>query len=179
MYALGLLLCTPISVFYAGIYILLRGGSSETSNRSLPVSNITLTNCSEVTSTPSIWNKGESCFWSNSVQTVHVSRVKNTQSSRKWQLLRIPLSLEQAGIVFLGLFVLERLPIVHTHDLGLQGRHCCSRFSVILGTGLLIQRQWAARTKLPTELPWCVFQSPQRAVFSLRGKILCLESYKH
>lgn len=39
---------------------------------------------------------------------------------------------------FQGLFVLERLPIVHTHDPGLQGSRSHSRFLVILGTELQI-----------------------------------------
>ena len=38
----------------------------------------------------------------NSVETVRVGRVKTTQSSGNQQLLSLPLSLEQTGIIFLG-----------------------------------------------------------------------------
>lgn len=77
--------------------------------------------------------------------------------------------------------MLERLPIVHIHDPGLQGRCFSFRFSVILGTERLIQNQQGqAHTKIPAELLWYVSQYPQREVFGLLGKkILHLESYRH
>lgn len=93
------------------------GGDTELSLGSLPVSNITIRSWSEVTLNPLVWNKGGKCFLINPVETVHVCRVKTAQSSRKQQLLSVPFSLEQTGIVFPGLFVLERLPpTVRTHD---------------------------------------------------------------
>lgn len=96
---------------------LLWGGDTELSLGSLPVSNITIRSWSEVTLNPLVWNKGENVFLINPVETVHVCRVKTAQSSRKQQPLSVPFSLEQTGIVFPGLFVLERLlPTVRTHD---------------------------------------------------------------
>lgn len=99
------------------------GSSTEVSFGSLHVSSITVTNPSEVTWNPRLSLKQEEkMFLNKSVQTVHVSSVKSTPSSRKEPLLRIPLSLEQTGVVFQGCLY-WRGTIVCTRGLGLQGRH--------------------------------------------------------
>lgn len=62
---------------------------------------------------------GGDVFESILLRAVRIFRAENTQSSRKQQLLRIPLSLEQMGIVFPGLWVRERR--LCTHMMGASG----------------------------------------------------------
>lgn len=71
------------------------------------------------------------CFWIRPVGTVHVCRGKTAQPSRKQPLLSIPLSLEQMGVVFLGLFALQETLTVGTHDPG-------SRRMLLLGVSVTL-----------------------------------------